>query len=120
MNLPFTVEAFSQLFKKYNESVFPLQLFFYLLAIATIFFVVKRIAWTDRIINSILTFFWLWMGIVYHLLFFTTINRAAYLFGSIFIVQAILFFYFGVIKQKLTYSLSNVRLAIAGAIIVTF
>jgi hypothetical protein len=120
MNLPFTVEQFLQLFKSYNQSVFPLQFFFYLLALAIVFLSVKKSAGADRIINSILAFFWLWMGIVYHLLFFTTINKAAYLFGSFFIVQGMLFFYFGVIKQKLTYRLTQDKSGVAGAIIVTF
>ena len=120
MDLPFTVEEFLQLFKKYNESIFPLQVLFYLLGFVIIFLVVRKNIWTDRVINSILTFFWLWMGIVYHLLFFTTINKAAYLFGSLFLIQAILFFYFGVIKQKLSYSLFNVELAVTGAILVSY
>ena len=82
MDLPFTVEQFLQVFRNYNQSIFPLQIFFYLLAVTIIFCSVKRIAGADKIVNSILTFLWLWMGIVYHLLFFTTINKAAYLFGS--------------------------------------
>ena len=120
MDLTFSVEQFLKLFKSYNRSVFPLQFLFYILALTIVFLSLKKIKGADRIINSILTFFWLWMGIVYHLLFFSTINKTAYLFGSFFIVQGILFFYFGVIKQKLTYKLVNNVPGIAGAAIVIF
>src|SRR5688500_12547623 len=120
MKLPFTVDEFLQLFEKYNQSIFPLQVFFYLLAFAIIFLAVKKIPLADRIINSILTFFWLWMGIVYHFQFFTTINKAAYLFGSLFIVQALVFFYYGVIKRKLIYRLTQDTLGVIGIILVTF
>ena len=103
MKLPFTIEQFLQVFKHYNQSVFPLQIIFYLLALAIVFLAVKKIAASDTIINSIISFLWLWMGVVYHLLFFTAINQAAYLFGGIFIVQGILVLYYGLIRKKLTY-----------------
>lgn len=120
MDLPFSVEQFMELFKSYNQSVFPLQFFFYILAFTIVFLSVKRIKGADRIINVILSFFWLWMGIVYHLLFFSTINTAAYVFGGLFIVQGLLFLYFGVIKQKLAYRLTNNAFGVAGAAIVIF
>jgi hypothetical protein len=120
MDLPFTVEQFLQVFKNYNQSIFPLQIFFYILAVTIIFCSIKRIAGADKIVNSILTFLWLRMGIVYHLLFFTTINNAAYLFGSFFIVQGMLLFYYGVIKGKLTYRFKQDTVGITGVILVTF
>jgi hypothetical protein len=95
MRLPFTIEQFLQVFKNYNKAIFPMQIVFYLLALTIIFLSIKKIKSADKIINSILVFFWLWMGIVYHMVFFATINKAAYLFGVFFIIQAILFFYYG-------------------------
>ena len=120
MKLPFTTKQFLQVFKDYNDTVFPLQIFFYFLAAAIIIFSVRKTAGSDKIVNLILTFFWLWMGIVYHLLFFVTINKAAYLFGSFFIAQGVLFFYYGVIRQKLTYRLTQDKLGVIGLILVTF
>jgi hypothetical protein len=43
------------------------------------------------------------MGIVYHLVFFTAINKAAYLFGGLFIIQGILFLIYGVLQNKLSF-----------------
>jgi hypothetical protein len=41
----------------------------------------------------ILAIFWLWTGIVYHILHFARVNTAAYLFGELFVVQGFLFLY---------------------------
>lgn len=120
MKLPFTTEQFLQLFRDYNTTFFPVQILFYLLACAVIFFSVKRTHHADQIINGFLGFFWLWMGIAYHLLFFTAINKAAYAFGGIFILQGLLFFYYGVVKQKLSYHFTPSISGVLGVILVTF
>lgn len=120
MKLPFTGEQFLELFRDYNQSVFPLQIVFYLLAAVVIFLALKPVAFSGRLISAILAFLWLWMGIVYHLLFFTSINKAAYLFGSLFIVQGLLFVAYGVAGRKLTYSLQVDGFGVAGAILAGF
>jgi hypothetical protein len=120
MKLPFTIEQFLETFKKYNQSVFPLQIVFYLLGLTVIFLSIKKIAKADRIINIILSFFWLWMGIAYQLLFFARINKAAYLFGVIFILQALLFLYLGVLNNKLSYKFRYDKFGWIGALLMTF
>ncbi len=46
--------------------------------------------------------FWLWMGVVYHLIYFSSINPAAYGFGAAFIIQGVVFLWAG---SKLQYKL---------------
>src|SRR5437762_10414019 len=120
MKLPFTVEQFIQVFRDYNWSVFPLQVLFNLLAVVAIVFSVKKIATADRIVNSILSFFWFWMGIVYHLIFFAAINKAAYLFAALFIAQGLLLFYYGVIRGSLTYKFKRDGSGLTGAALTAF
>jgi hypothetical protein len=43
----------------------------------------------QKFILFILAAFWLWMGTVYHIGYFSVINKAAYLFGSLFIFESI-------------------------------
>ncbi len=62
---------------------------------------------------SVLSFFWVWMGVVYHILYFSSINRAAYFFGAVFIVQGLVFLYFGVLKEKIKF---NFNLDLSGII----
>jgi hypothetical protein len=120
MKLPFTIEQFLQLFRNYNTAIFPLQILFYLLALAVVVLSIKKIRSADKIINVILAFFWLWMGVVYHLVFFATINKAAYLFGGLFIIQSVLFFYYGVINEKLKYHFTRNAMGVTGLILVIF
>ncbi|MBD3318922.1 hypothetical protein GF342_03350 [Candidatus Woesearchaeota archaeon] len=54
-------------------------------------------------VSGILAFLWLWSGIVYHVLFFTSINDAAYFFGVLFIIQGLLFV-LAMVKNSLSFA----------------
>jgi hypothetical protein len=54
-----------------------------------------------------LIFYWLWIGVVYDIIFFSAINPAAYFFGGIFILQALLFVKAGIIDKKLEFEFRN-------------
>ncbi len=103
MQLPFTVEQFLGVFKSYNETVFPLQIIFYFIAFFCVYLLYKPVKFSSKFISWVLTFFWLWIGIVYHIIFFSPINKPAYIFGIFFIAQGILFFHNGIIKDKLAF-----------------
>ena len=105
MGLPFTEEQFLRVFAEYNRAVWPLQLVFYLVAGLTLLLAVRKRPSSDRIISGALALLWLWMGAVYHLTFFATINKAAVAFGALFILQAFLFFTSGVLYSSLTFRL---------------
>jgi Family of unknown function (DUF6064) len=120
LKLPFTIDQFFEVFKNYNHSVFPMQIIFYLLALTVILLSIKKIAQADKIINAILSFFWLWMGVVYHLLYFARINKTAYVFGMAFILQGLLFFYQGVLNDKVTYKFRFDKYGWVGALLMTF
>jgi hypothetical protein len=95
MNLPFTPGQFLDVFKSYNLSVWPVQVLIIIIALFTIFFTVYKIRSSDTFISITLYSFWLWMGLVYHLLFFSRINPLAYAFAALFVLQALLFLYYG-------------------------
>ncbi len=69
---------------------------------------------------SILSFLWLWMGMAYHILFFSAINNAAYIFGIVFMVQGILFLYHGVVKQNLTIKFTTRVTGITGLMLIAY
>lgn len=120
MNPPFTIEQFLEVFKNYNQVVFPAQLVLYLISGVAIYLVLKPNTKSDKVISFILTVLWMWMGIVYHIVFFTAINKAAYLFGGLFIIQGILFFVFGVLKNKLSVKFQFNTYGIIGLTMVFF
>ena len=103
MKLPFTVEQFLEVFEKYNTTVYPIQYLFVALAVLTVALLFSDFHYRDKIVSLYLTLLWLWIGIVYHLMFFARINPAANLFGALFITQALLFFYFGFLKEKFSF-----------------
>ena len=103
MEIPFTAQQFFNVFKTYNEQVYPMQYFLNALALIVIYYVVKQVPKSGRVVSGLLTLLWLWMGCVYHLKYCTTINKAAVIFGLAFILQGILFLIIGVFKKQLSF-----------------
>ncbi len=120
MRTPFTADQFLGVFRAYNLGIFPMQIVFYLLGIAVVYLAVKPNPQSGKIISGMLAFFWLWMGLVYHVLYFTKINKAAYLFGIVFVLQGILFIIFGIFKNKLSFKFQSNRYGITGISLVLF
>ncbi len=103
MTLPFSIEQFFEIFKHYNETVWPAQIVLNALAVAAIVLIFTRLQSRNKLSSGILGALWLWMGIVYHLLFFSSINKAAYLFGILFILQGFIFLVGGTLKAQLSF-----------------
>ena len=120
MNIPFTVTQFLEVFKVYNLSVQPMQIILYILGIAAIYLAVKRISISDKTIVTILSFFWIWTGIVYHLMHFTAINKAAYIFGVAYIIQGVLFLFIGIVRNRLTFQYRSNAYGIVGVIFICY
>jgi hypothetical protein len=115
--MPFTVEQFLEIFKNYNLAVWPMQVALYLMGVAMVFFGTRKAPASDRAIALILAFLWLWMGLMYHLAFFASINPAAYVFAAVFAAQGILFL---AARNKLTFRFQRDMRGITGAILMFF
>lgn len=107
MKLPFTTEQFFNVIEKYNEAIFPSQLIILLLAFISLISLHSKFSAKDKITGLFLGILWIWTGVVYHLIYFTAINKAAFLFGLIFILQGllILFNVFG--KNRLNFNFTS-------------
>jgi hypothetical protein len=90
--MPFTAHEFLDVFAAYNTDVWMLALALWVLT-AAVFgpFIVGKRVWMP-LPALVLAGHWLWAGILYHALFFTAINPAAWLFAALFVLQAVLFF----------------------------
>jgi hypothetical protein len=115
--MPFTAEEFLQVFSRYNIAVFPMQGLLYLLAFLIVYLVIRK-SGKNRLIPWILSFFWLWMGAVYHILFFSELNKVAYIFGGLFILQGVLFYISGIIRKELYFEIKWDIYGITGAIFI--
>lgn len=91
MRIPFTAAQFFDVFRAYNEAVWPMQLLLLAAALAAVALAFSARPRAAQGVSGILAALWLWMGAVYHILFFREINSAAALFGALFIGQGALF-----------------------------
>ncbi|HEU4478043.1 MAG TPA: DUF6064 family protein [Pyrinomonadaceae bacterium] len=101
--MPFTVNQFFEVFARYNLAVWPAQLFLYALAIFAMYLAIQRKSYLSKRISYILAGFWIWMGLVYHFWYFSTVNRVALIFAASFVLQGILFFIAGGGKPQLNF-----------------
>jgi hypothetical protein len=120
MRLPFSVEEFMGVFQNYNLGIWPMQIVAYLAGALAVLLIFKQSGHKDRIIAAILSFMWIWNGSVYHIGFFSVINKAAILFGALFIVQGILFFWHGVVKNDLRFGFSRNGYSVTGVIFIIY
>lgn len=119
MKLPFTIQQFLDVFHKYNNSVYPLQIFFVLLAGLTILIAYRGSKKYQKCIFFILAALWFWMGAVYHIGYFSEINKAAYLFGSLFILQSLLLLVYGITRATFFTFQKNIN-GITSAILLVY
>jgi hypothetical protein len=120
MQLPFTAEQFAEVFRAYNLSAFPMQIILFLMGVFVVYMALKQRSRTDQVISIILAFFWIWIGIFYHIIHFTPINKAAYLFGLLFILQGFLFFHLGVRKRKLSFNYKHGIYGFTGGLLILY
>lgn len=101
MQLPFTPEQFFDVFRQYNEAVWPAQIALNLLALAALIPVLSPRIAGGRLTAAILALLWAWTGIAYHWVFFSSINKAAWGFGAVFLLGGIAFLWTGVVNGRL-------------------
>lgn len=118
--LPFTVEQFFQVFEAYNESVWPAHFIGYGLGIWALFLAVSSKKDYTKFVNRILAVFWVWMGIMYHMVFFSTINSAAYVFGALFVIQGAGFLILNHGEQPFRFAFKRDAYGISGLIMIVY
>ena len=105
MQLPFTREQFFDVFAAYNATLWPgvLALWIASVVMAVLLFARSHRA-SDRVVSALLTIHWAWSALAYHVAFFTSINPAAWFFAALFLVEAVLFVWWGMIRGSLRFA----------------
>lgn len=119
MDIPFSTSQFMKVMAAYNMAVWPAQVGLLLLAVAALYFTYYRTSRSDRLIFYILAFLWAWIGVMYHWMHFTSINNAAWLFGAFFVVQALIFVYFGY-RNNTGFAFSNTATSWTGTLFIIY
>src|SRR6056297_3331270 len=120
MELPFTQDQFLEVFATYNDAIWPVQPLAGLLGVAAVGLVFVGLPWADRAISLILTFFWAFTAIVYHWLHFSEINRAAWIFGALFLLAAAVFFVEGAIRSRIRFAARSDPGGWTGAMLIVY
>lgn len=120
MQLPFTSEEFFGVFRDYNESLWPAQVFLVGLALAAIVLVLKPRPWSGVGVSAILAILWAWLALVYHLAFFTRINPLAYVFSGLSLAGALGFLWQGVVQRRLQFAWVGGSRAVIGPVLVAY
>lgn len=105
MILPFSSAEFLQVFAAYNAAIWPMQFVAAGLGVLAVMLLVRRSKWADRAIAAVLCIFWLAMAIGYHWTYFSTVNDAAYVFGALFVLAALVFLVEGVIRGRMNFAI---------------
>ncbi len=102
--MPFTAEAFFEVFARYNTAVWPAVVVLWLAAAVALGAVVRVPGESSsRLASAVLAVLWLWGGLVYHATYFTRINPAAWGFAVLFVVEAVLFGWYGLTHRRLPF-----------------
>ena len=111
-----------QAFSKYNQAIWPIQIAAYALAAFVILLAVKRVKYSDNIILFILSFYWLWAGIVCLFGFLAPDFPIFYMLGVMAVFQGILFLYFGFKSENklLSFSFKADIYGMTGAIYIIY
>jgi hypothetical protein len=115
MEMPFTVKQFFDLFGTYNDAIWPSQIVAYLLGITALGLALKENRKSSRIVSAILALFWIWIGIVYHIIHFSGINTAAIVFGAFFTLEGLLLLHIGTINKNLSFAFHLRPLPVLGS-----
>jgi len=120
MGIPFTVEQFFGVFGTYNAAIWPIQILAYVLGIGAVALAIREGKLSARIVSAILAFFWIWMGIFYHILYFRVINPTAWILGIFYILQGLLFLLVGTIFGRLAFRFILKPLPIIGGCFILY
>lgn len=101
--LPFTPEQFMAVFASYNTAIWPTQLVAYALGAIAFALALHGSPRLHRAVAAILAVMWAFTGIGYHLTFFAAINKAAYGFGALFLIEAAAIGYAGAWRNRLNF-----------------
>jgi len=116
----FTLEQFLEMISRYNMTFWPLQLVAYGLGLVAVLLAIRTTQHSGRIISVILSMFWLWVGIVFNLAYFSPLYPMAIMFVVLFVIEAGILIYVGVFKGILSFKVKADVYGTVGALLVVY
>lgn len=119
MNPSFSLEDFLHLLSEYNTSTWIPQVLLYMLAILAVRSAV-RLDGSFKTAGIVLAVVWVWVGVVFHYLFFRTIAENAWLFSGLSVAQAGIFLYAACREKDLQFRTPRFAQMVAGGMLITY
>jgi hypothetical protein len=91
MNISLNLEKMLSVFEAYNNATWPVQVIACLLGITAVILTIKTLKNSSRIISAILSFIWLWTGIVFCIVYWAPGYTPSYAYSVLYIIQGIIF-----------------------------
>jgi hypothetical protein len=119
MNLSIDLDQTMSVFGAYNPAIWPMQVFAYLAGLVALYSACKQTRFSNNIASGILSFFWIWTGLVFCVFFWAPTYPAAYAFGVLFVAQGLVFL-LNAINPTLSFRAQRNRFTLLGALFVAY
>jgi hypothetical protein len=116
----FTLAQFLEMMSRYNTTFWPLQLVAYGFGVIAVVLAITTSRHSGRIISAILALFWLWVGIVFNLVYFSPLYPLAIVFVILFVIEAGILAFAGVFKGTLSFKVKADIYGMVGALLVLY
>ena len=120
MRLPFTIAQFLDVFRQYNEAVWPIQWVLVAIGLIAVVLALRGGSTASRLVSVLLAALWFWMAIVYHLAFFADLSRVGVVFGLAFGLQSALLSWLAVRKRVILYRPRSPAAMSIGAVLIVY
>lgn len=120
MRLPFTTDQFFDVFRSYNEAVWPVQWVLAAVGVIAVVLALRNESRASRWVSVLLAVLWFWMAIAYHLAFFADLSRLGIVFGVAFGVQGALFSWLAVRPRVPSYRPRSAVAMVGGALLIGY
>ena len=120
MKTPFTTDQFLAVFEKYNTAVFPSQILLLAAGILAIAGIQSRYGRKSQVAGVVLAVLWMWSAFIYHMIFFSTINKAATVFGILFGAEGIMILRESLLTKHLRFEFKKTFGNITGYFLVVY
>ncbi len=117
--LSFSLKEFLLVLESYNLDIWPLQIIAYVLILLVLFISLKPTKYSVKIVLVVLSFFWLFTGIVFCFIYWAPSHIFGYIFGFCCTVQGLLILY-SVIKSDITISSPDKLYRLIGLLFVLY
>jgi hypothetical protein len=119
MNLSIDLDRLLSVFGAYNLAIWPIQVFAYLAGLVALYSASKQTRFSNNIAAGILSFFWMWTGVVFCMFYWAPTYPMAYAFGVLFIAQGLVFL-LNAIKPGISFGARRNQFTIIGAFFIAY